>query len=206
MKDFLIRLLIFIRDKIFNSFKLPFYFFYFKLFGFPFRPNWRITGFPIISKARGSNIKIGDSLILRSQISSNAIGLIQPVVLRTLSPNSQLIIGNDVGISGSTIVAIDKIQIGDRVLIGSGVLIVDNDMHPINSQDRINDPDKFEYAPIFIESDVFIGARSIILKGVRIGESAVVGAGSVVVQDVPAFTIVAGNPAKSIKMIEQMHE
>lgn len=57
--------------------------------------------------------------------------------------------------------------------------------------------------PVAIGKNVFIGARSIIMKGVTICDGAVVGAGSVVTKDVPANAIVAGNPAKVIKMIEQ---
>ena len=57
-------------------------------------------------------------------------------------------------------------------------------------------------APIVIGDHVFIGARSIILKGVTIGEKAIVAAGSVVVKDVPPLTIVAGNPAKVIKKMQ----
>lgn len=54
-----------------------------------------------------------------------------------------------------------------------------------------------------IGKNVFIGARSIVMKGVTIGDGAVVGAGSVVTKDVPANAIVAGNPAKIVKMIDQ---
>jgi len=54
---------------------------------------------------------------------------------------------------------------------------------------------------VIIEADVFIGGRSIILKGVRIGQGAVIGAGSVVTEDVPECIIVAGNPARSVGSI-----
>ena len=56
--------------------------------------------------------------------------------------------------------------------------------------------------PIVIGDDVFIGARCIITKGVTIGNGAVIGAGSVVTRDVPPNTIVAGNPARIVKQIE----
>ena len=57
-------------------------------------------------------------------------------------------------------------------------------------------------APIVIEDHVLIGARSIILKGVTIGHGSVIGAGSVVVRDIPANCIAAGNPCVVIKMLE----
>ena len=57
-------------------------------------------------------------------------------------------------------------------------------------------------APIIIKDNAFIGARSIILKGVTIGEGAIVGAGSVVSEDVPPFTVVCENPAKVVKSLQ----
>jgi acetyltransferase-like isoleucine patch superfamily enzyme len=56
-------------------------------------------------------------------------------------------------------------------------------------------------APVFIHDDVWVGAMSIVLKGITIGEGSIVGAGSVVTKDVPPWTIVAGNPAKIIREI-----
>lgn len=58
-------------------------------------------------------------------------------------------------------------------------------------------------APIVIGNDVFIGARSIILKGVTIGDAAIIGAGSVVTKDVPAGAIAAGNPAKIVRTVTE---
>ena len=80
------------------------------------------------------------------------------------------------------------------------MVITDSDHHPVHPP--ASTPRRFASFPaptaahaVVIEDDVFIGARSIVLKGVRIGAGAVVGAGSVVSRDVPAGSIVAGNPA-----------
>ena len=107
------------------------------------------------------------------------------------------------GISGSTLNASTSITIGNNVLIGSGCLITDTDSHPLNWQERKEQQnDKTACAPIVIEDDVFIGARSIVLKGVTIGKGAVIGAGSVVSRDVPDFSVVCGNPAKVVKTLK----
>ena len=113
-------------------------------------------------------------------------------------------IGNNVGISHTAITATQSVEIGDDVLIGSNCMIADTDFHPLDADIRRecpNDLTKTKSAPIKIEKDVFIGARSIILKGVTIGEGSIVGAGSVVTKDIPANEIWAGNPAKFIKKI-----
>lgn len=69
--------------------------------------------------------------------------------------------------------------------------------------DRLNRKEPVS-APIEIGDDVFIGTRAIILKGVRVGNGAVIGAGAVVVKDVPSNSIVGDNPAAVIKMIDQV--
>ncbi|MBJ7289900.1 acyltransferase [Williamsia sp.] len=126
-----------------------------------------------------------------------------PVVIRTLLAGAAIRIGNDVGLSGTSICSASSIIIGDRVLVGADVIICDTDFHPIDSSSR-------RYSPIptpesgdavVIESDVFLGARSVVLKGVTIGASSVVGAGSVVTKSVEPYSIVAGNPAKVIGRI-----
>lgn len=104
-----------------------------------------------------------------------------------------------------------NIEIGDRVLISHGVNIFDNATHPIGPKARHaqfrsivlegRHPDAIDLneAPVRIEQDVLIGCTSVILSGVRIGEGAVIGAGSVVTRDVPPFVIAAGNPANVIR-------
>ncbi|WP_305076294.1 DapH/DapD/GlmU-related protein [Pseudanabaena sp. lw0831] len=124
--------------------------------------------------------------------------------------NATIAIGKRVFMNGYLIAA-QSIEIGDDVLISWGVTIVDHNSHAISfserSQDVVNwrlgkkDWTNVKIAPIKISNKVWIGFNSIILKGVTIGEGAIVGAGSVVTKDVPAWTIVAGNPARVIREI-----
>jgi acetyltransferase-like isoleucine patch superfamily enzyme len=113
----------------------------------------------------------------------------------------------------SRIWSAEKIEIGNRVLISHNVNIHDTNSHPLNSDLRhqhfrdistTGHPRKgldLVSRPIIIEDDVWIGFNSIILKGVTIGEGAIIGAGSVVTKDVSSWTIVGGNPAKIIREI-----
>jgi len=131
----------------------------------------------------------------------NSIGVFQKVMLKINRPTASLIIGNHVGMSGCSVAVSERIEIGNYVLIGSGCLITDSDAHPIDpAQRRSNGSCKTR--PIIIEDDVFIGARSIILKGVRIGHGSVIGAGSVVSSNIPSMVIAAGNPAQVIRLID----
>lgn len=104
-----------------------------------------------------------------------------------------------------------SISIGDRVLISHNVNIFDSLTHPINPLKRHQhfhqivtcghpgQVDLLDESPVRIGNDVWIGCLAIILRGVTIGEGAIVGAGSVVSKDVPPFTIVAGNPARIVR-------
>lgn len=98
-------------------------------------------------------------------------------------------------INGATIDCSTEIQIGKNCAIATGAFLLDNDWHKITYHNESKEDKK----PIIIEDKVWIGARAIVLKGVRIGTGAIVAAGSVVTKDVPPRTIVAGNPAKVIK-------
>lgn len=142
-------------------------------------------------------LKIGRRFSANSKITNNTYGIFQNVLLR-VAPGGELIIGDNVGISGSTVSAVKSIRIGNNVLIGSGCIICDSDAHPIHPADRPFH-ERTKTAPIRIENDVFIGARTLVLKGVTIGRGSMIGAGSVVVKSIPPMSVAAGNPAKIIK-------
>lgn len=118
--------------------------------------------------------------------------------------NATLTIGNDSGMSGGTIWATDSITIGDNVKIGANCTIIDGDIHSTDWRRRRYkrpNPQRMEYKhkPIAIGNDVWLGANSIVLKGVTIGDRTVIGAGSVVSKDIPADCIAAGNPCVVVK-------
>lgn len=170
--------------------------------GITWGKGWRIYGMPIVQRFRGSHIQLGDGLELRSWPTSNPLMPQHPVVLATRTANAQIEIGQDVAMTGTTLVAAEKISIGDRVLIGANTTIVDTDFHPLDPIQRRLNPREGGHAPVIIESDVFIGMHSLILKGVRIGAGSIVGAGSVVTRSVPSGCVVAGNPACIVRHTE----
>jgi acetyltransferase-like isoleucine patch superfamily enzyme len=152
------------------------------------------------------NIEVGnDSIIAGSYIIEKPTGFIK--------------IGNRTFIGGGRFISIEGIEIGDDVMFSWGCTVMDNNAHSLNWAERMSDVkdwkrgldegkvgfykkwDHVKSKKIIIKNKAWIGFNCIILKGVTVGEGAIVGAGSVVTQDVPDFTIVAGNPAKIIKYI-----
>lgn len=112
-----------------------------------------------------------------------------------------IIIGENSGLSNTHITARVSVTIGRNVNIGSDCKIYDNDFHSVNYEDRIHGDKNINAAPIVIGDGAFIGAHSIILKGVTIGERSIVGAGSVVTKPIPHDEVWAGNPARFIKKL-----
>jgi acetyltransferase-like isoleucine patch superfamily enzyme len=178
---------------------IPFIWFGFALNGVKWRSGWRIFGMPTLQRYRGSEISFGDGLWLRSWHASNPLAPNHACVFATRSANSVIRVGNNCGFTGASVVATDRIEIGDNVVVGANAVIVDTDFHPLNPAERLRDFNAGQHAPVFIENNVFIGMHSLILKGVRLGEGCVVGAGSVVSRDVPAGAVVAGNPAQVVR-------
>ncbi len=127
----------------------------------------------------------------------------------------KITIGNNCYINFSTYIgAMDSITIGDDVIIATDVRIFDNNHHPTEPEMRRkmshSDPcgelwewKYAEHKPVIIEDNVWIGEFSAILKGVTIGKGAIVASHSVVTKDVPAYTIVAGNPARVVKKLNE---
>ncbi len=155
-------------------------------------------------KAGQINVKIGANSVVEGRLFLE-------------QENSQIVIGDNTYIGSSSLVSLSSILIGNDVLISWGCTIMDNDAHSLISEQRMNDVrdwkrsleeekvgkykdwSKVNFAPITVKDKAWIGFNSIILKGVTIGEGAVVAAGSVVTKDVPDYAIVGGNPAQIIK-------
>ena len=160
--------------------------------------GWRFYGMPIFQRHRHSRIRIGRGMNLRSHPRSNPLAPNHPVVISTRRAGAVLTIGDDFGMTGGSVVCDERVTIGDRVWVGANAIITDTDFHPLDPVARRERPLDASAAPVEIADDVFIGMNALILKGARIGEGAVLGAGSVVSRDVPAGAIVAGNPARVI--------
>lgn len=153
-----------------------------------------------VSINRTANIKIYDNVIFRSHTKYNQIGIYKPVSI-CVDPDCELIIGRHSAFSGTSIYVANSIKIGEYSNFGSNTSIWDSDFHPLNHQLRQKSIDGATKKPIQIGADVFIGANAIILKGVTIGNKAVLGAGSVVSKNIPEGQVWAGNPARFIKNI-----
>lgn len=112
-----------------------------------------------------------------------------------------LTIGDDSTINYCTVISVcSHVTIGKRCRIAGEVKIFDNNSHSI-STDNDRRMSESDVKPIVIEDDVWVGMGSIILKGVTLGRGSVVAAGSVITKNVPAMTVVGGNPARVLKKI-----
>lgn len=121
-----------------------------------------------------------------------------------IGQHAKLTIGEDVGFSNSTICCREEISIGNHTIIGGNCKIWDTDFHPTSiEQRRIDIDSNAKTSPIHIGEYVFVGADSIIMKGVTIGDFAVIGAGSVVRTSIAEREVWAGNPAVFIKKLSK---
>lgn len=143
-----------------------------------FRPKF--YGFPRFQKHKGSKILIGDRFECRSAKYSNPLGLNHATIICTWSRGAQIIIGDDVGVSGVSIVSNNKVVIGSGTIIGANCTIIDTDFHPVKSNSRRYDKENIKTLPVVIGKNVFVGMNSIILKGSTIPDNSIVPAGSVV--------------------------
>lgn len=152
-----------------------------------------------------AQLKIGNDCILKNEIIFEGI-------------KGNVSIGNETFINKDTkIMSVNNISIGSNVTISFGVMIYDHDSHSLDYRERQNDIrkiletrnlnndienknwDSVKSSPIVIGDNVWIGFQAAILKGVTIGEGAIIAAKAVVTKDVPAWSVVAGNPARVVK-------
>ena len=163
----------------------------------------RINGLLRLSKSRvRGDILWGHNIVINSSWKANPSGGGQTRTLFTVGENGTLKIGDNCGISNSTIVCQYSIVLEDNVNIGVNSVIYDTDMHSVEYKWRMEHPDKhIKVKPVIIKEGAWIGGHSIILKGVTIGRHSVVAAGSVVTKDIPDNELWGGNPAVKIRNI-----
>ena len=114
-----------------------------------------------------------------------------------------VIVGRNCKISSHTFVC-EGVAIEDNVFVGHGVMFI-NDLYPraTTSSGSLQTERDWKVEPTLVKRGASIGSGATILARVTIGENAIVGAGSVVTKDVPANTIVAGTPARVIRVVDQ---
>jgi acetyltransferase-like isoleucine patch superfamily enzyme len=157
--------------------------------------GWRFTtlggppnliGWPDIGN--DGELHVGKGFTLIGNIHRCSLGIYPGAVLR---------IGDNVVINNGTIISTRlRIEIGDGTGIGYHCLLMDSDGHPLVPGEPINE------GPITIGKHVWIASKVSILQGVTIGDFAVVATGAVVTKDVPPYAVVAGVPAKVIRMLD----
>ena len=172
-----------------------------KLRGVRIEKKCKFFGTPKVNRIFGSRITIGSHCSFRSDKGSNLIGLNRKCFISTFVDDAIIEIGDNSGFSGTVIGAAKSIIIGNNVLSGANVLITDFDWHPIDPEKR-HTSKGVHSAPIVIEDNVWLGINAVVLKGVTIGKNTVIGANSLVVKDIPANVIAAGNPCKVIKKLD----
>lgn len=155
-------------------------------------------GRPGINRTSGSDISLGEKVTLCNSGVANPLAEGGRCRLATVAPGAKIVLEDRVGVSSSIICAAKSVVIGSGTIVGGGSLIFDTDFHQKTSGGVWGTNPKSVSKPIKIGRNCFIGARAMILKGVTIGDHAVVGAGSVVTKDVEAYAIVGGNPASVI--------
>jgi acetyltransferase-like isoleucine patch superfamily enzyme len=167
--------------------------------------NFDIT---VINPQKRKYVKIGDDNVLDCRIFFE-------------SGQGEVVIGNRVFIGGSTIMCRTKVEFGNNIFVAWGAYFYDHDSHSLDYKLRQDDISQqladirngeffithknwevVNSSSIKICDNAWIGMNALILKGVTIGEGAIVGAGSVVTKDVDPWTIVGGNPAKLIRRID----
>lgn len=145
-------------------------------------------------------------IIIGDNVTVNSSPIVNPVAGGThthllVNKGAEIVIGNCVGMSHVNISAFTRVVIEDNVFLGSCVRVWDTDFHSQEYADRVNGDVNAKSTPVHIKEGAFVGACSIILKGVTIGRHSIIGAGSVVTKSVPDNEVWAGNPAKLIRMV-----
>jgi acetyltransferase-like isoleucine patch superfamily enzyme len=163
----------------------------------------RILGKQPIFKLPGTKSKIvlGKKVVLNSDARTSNTALTYSCTL-ACGLSGIIEIGDNSMLNGVSITSYEKVSIGKNCQIASCTMISDTDFHPTNPEIRTREVlghkishSEVNKAPVIIGDNVWIGWGCIILKGVKIGNNSIIAAGSVVLKDVPANVLAAGNPA-----------
>jgi acetyltransferase-like isoleucine patch superfamily enzyme len=151
-----------------------------------------------LRRAGGNRLKIGDQSIVHANIIFEDRG-------------GDIQIGDRTFVGLANLTCYERISIGDDVLVSWGVTIVDHDSHNLNWELRQSDVRQWAqgrkdwtnvpHAPVVIADKAWIGFNVTVLKGVTIGEGAVVAACAVVTKDIPPYSLAGGNPAQVIRKL-----
>ncbi|MBK1827818.1 hypothetical protein JIN81_12375 [Haloferula rosea] len=166
-------------------------------------PSVVMNGWPLIRCVPGGVMKLGKDVRINTSVRSNPVIGRKRTSLSVLVSGARLEIEDGVGLSGVCISVATSVRVGRNTLVGADALICDTDFHtPLPDGSWSNDV-AASSRPISIGEGCFIGTRAIILKGVTIGDGAVVAAGAVVSRDVPQAHLAAGNPATNRPLPER---
>ena len=145
--------------------------------------NLCLVGEATVIKIGETRVELGESICIYNNAKISMVNCGETPVLK---------IGNGVSIGDRTEIHVGKeVTIGDGTLISWDCCIMDRDYHAIGDAEIMK--------PVHIGSHVWIGCKAVILKGVTIGDGAVIAAGAIVTKDVPPRCVVGGNPARVIK-------
>jgi acetyltransferase-like isoleucine patch superfamily enzyme len=178
------------------------------------RARQKLLRFPLVNIDERTKVQFSKLHLGGDNVLSVGAGSIVEAVLACEKAGAEITIGKRSFIGGSLLASASKISVGDDVLISWGCSIVDHDSHSLSWELRSRDVEDWyvgekdwtnvAMAPVRINDRAWLGFNVSILKGVTIGEGAVVAACSVVTRDVPPYTLVAGNPARVIRRLSDV--
>jgi acetyltransferase-like isoleucine patch superfamily enzyme len=170
--------------------------------GFSFGAGIKCWGRIFVTKSPHSRIRFGNGVRLGSDFARAGIALYSRCKF-IVSGQGRIEIGDRAALSGTSITCRStSVTIGPGTMIAPNVIIVDSDFHARwPPDDRTNSAPLTEEA-VIIGPNVWRGMNTLVLKGVTIGENSIIAAGSVIVRDIPANVVAAGNPAKVVRPLE----
>lgn len=147
--------------------------------------NFRARNPGYLFLGRGAEVHVGNNVLLERKVRFS------------VADNARIFIGDDTYVSDYThLLAVKEIRIGKGCSISWNVLFMDTSSHPLGVSGEVPTT---RIGPIIVQDHVWIGCRAVILKGVTIGEGAIIANNAIVTKDVPPRTMVAGNPARVIR-------